>query len=227
MKYENTIWEKIFNPKSKVLDCGCGTGYFMKRLSDSFDGNINVSGIDISDSAIQLCKRINPSLDVEIGDANDLKYSAESFDGILLISTIEHVENNFPLLKECNRVLKSGGHIFLTVHKKSIDPLIVPTLYNYIKSKIIPQRKNLNNPTKENKMSRPLTKVHSTLKNDFIMNGFELVEKKAIMSTFDWKYYRKIFNDSMIKKMVILCDYLNKYQISWYKNLEYQVWKKI
>lgn len=88
----------------KVLDIGCGN----KPYLNLFNTNSKVKeyiGCDIVQSS-------NKSVDV-ICEATALMFSEGEFDVVFSSQTIEHVADFQQMLKEANRVLKSGGHIIL------------------------------------------------------------------------------------------------------------------
>jgi ubiquinone/menaquinone biosynthesis C-methylase UbiE len=49
-----------------------------------------------------------------LGDARSLPFSDNSFDGIVAMEIIEHLEDDVSFLRECLRVLKHGGTLLLT-----------------------------------------------------------------------------------------------------------------
>ena len=46
--------------------------------------------------------------------AKELPFETGSFDYLISIEGIEHIENQFLFLRECSRILKKGGKLFLT-----------------------------------------------------------------------------------------------------------------
>lgn len=99
--------------QSRVLDIGCGFGIPSFDLKKSFV----VSACDVPtlddrrDKFVELVME-ERGIDFNWIEEGVLPFDDCSFDGILLYAVLEHVKDKIQLLKECNRILKSGGHIF-------------------------------------------------------------------------------------------------------------------
>lgn len=108
---ENII--KISNMGTSVLECGCGNGYFFKKLIEK-KPDINYTGIDISEIQINNAKAINSdhSDSFIATDWHSLPFEDNSFDTILFLETIGYAKDIDSLLSECRRVLKPGGTLF-------------------------------------------------------------------------------------------------------------------
>lgn len=88
----------------KLLDVGCGTGYFMKQLSLRWD----VYGIDISKQAINMAKARSLK-NIKLASVEKIPYKNGFFNIILVLDVLEHVENEIIALKEIKRVLATDG----------------------------------------------------------------------------------------------------------------------
>jgi len=94
-----------------ILDIGCGTGIILKLLS----GFGTAYGMELSPEAIQFLGRRDLKLVVR-SDANaPIAFRNNSFSAITCLDVLEHVDNDFFLIKELVRVCKPGGHIIITV----------------------------------------------------------------------------------------------------------------
>lgn len=98
-------WE----PEFRVLDVGCGRGFFVKACVNA---GINATGVDLSDSAIEYAVE---ELKVEAyqGRLVDLVNTLGEFDVVTLWATIEHVPDPLELLRDIYKSLKPGGRFFL------------------------------------------------------------------------------------------------------------------
>lgn len=113
LKKEQGYWVEDKN----VLDLGCGTGRNSNYLAEL--GN-NVTGIEISKTAIDIAKRRAQELGLNInyilGDIGD-KYNIadDSIDVILDVTSSNSLDEKGReiYLSEMNRVLKTGGYIFV------------------------------------------------------------------------------------------------------------------
>ena len=112
---------------SSILECGCGGGYFFKRLIKK-KSRIKYQGIDISPAQIEHAKKINPKYQdrFQVGSWENLPFENETFDTILFLETIGYAEDLDKLISECYRVLKPGGTIF-SKHPGYIVPSISDT----------------------------------------------------------------------------------------------------
>lgn len=92
----------------RIADVPCGAGAVSRKLASL---GAAVVPIDIA--------RIEPFLAAPealvLADANErLPFDDEAFHAVVTIEGIEHLENPSRFLRECARVLKPGGRLFLT-----------------------------------------------------------------------------------------------------------------
>lgn len=101
------------NLGNSVLECGCGGGYFFKRLIKKLP-DIEYQGIDLSSGQIEHAKKVNPDHAdrFQVASWDDLPFEDESFDSILFLETMGYAENPDKMISECYRVLKPGGTVF-------------------------------------------------------------------------------------------------------------------
>lgn len=97
---------KRFMTGMKCLDVGCGVGRFFDSFSDIY-------GIDISDDALRHAKEKECSGLVK-ADAQVLPFKSDTFDVVLCLDVVEHVDDDQALIQEIKRVLTSHGAIILT-----------------------------------------------------------------------------------------------------------------
>ncbi len=97
-------------PKS-ILDIGCGTGETLSFLHKLYP-TAKLQGIDVLPEAVIYTKKRKHK--AEIGDATKLKFKASSFDALLILDVIEHINNDVQVLKEAKRVLTKDGVIIVT-----------------------------------------------------------------------------------------------------------------
>jgi len=99
----------------EVLDVACGTGEFL-RACDAIGAE--VSGVDLSDKAIQACKKILPSGEFFSCSAEKLPFKDGSFDIVTCLGSLEHFIDPVASLKEMVRVAKSGASFVILVPNK-------------------------------------------------------------------------------------------------------------
>lgn len=101
--------------KDKILDVGCGDGFYLFILSQL--GKYNLIGIDSQAPSIAAAKKFirDKSVKLVVGDINAYGFSPESFNKIICSEVVEHLSNDVTGLKSMYRLLKKGGHIYITV----------------------------------------------------------------------------------------------------------------
>lgn len=88
----------------KILDVGCGTGGLMNELV-SFG---EITGVDVSEKALNFC-RSRGITNVHVGSGTHIPFPDNSFDLVLTLDVIEHIEDDRAAIAEIHRVLKPGG----------------------------------------------------------------------------------------------------------------------
>ena len=102
------VWGLLRGRKpGRLLDVPSGPGYFAKQAGENgFDAI--AAEIDESLHVLPGVKYVNANM------GEKLPFPDGSFDYVVSIEGIEHTENAFRFLRECSRVLKSGGMMYLT-----------------------------------------------------------------------------------------------------------------
>lgn len=102
----------------RLLDIGCGFGYFLKRAQA--DGWEPI-GIDIVPEAVLSAKRRVPSAELFLGDLATANLPTGSIDAITMWDVLCHVEDPSAELQECLRILSPGGVIGIRVRNVEIQ----------------------------------------------------------------------------------------------------------
>ena len=96
----------------KLLDVGCGTGIFLKRMHGL---GWSATGIDFDAKAIENSKKMyGESITFLNTDLTGAKFPDSSFDAVTMSHVIEHVPDPVALLTEVRRILKAGGRLVIT-----------------------------------------------------------------------------------------------------------------
>ena len=100
------------HPAGKLLDIPAGPGYFAQQAQ--------ANGFQAVAAEIDQSLHIFPEVSYQTVDmSKELPFPINSFDYIVSIEGIEHIENQFLFIRECNRILKRGGKFFLTTPNSS------------------------------------------------------------------------------------------------------------
>jgi len=96
-------------PDAAILDAGCGTGGFLKRL------NRNATGLDYAELAARLA-RAKSGRPVTVGSINDLPFAAGTFAAVVSADVLaqEGVDEG-RALKEIHRCLAPSGIVLLNL----------------------------------------------------------------------------------------------------------------
>lgn len=94
---------------SKVLDIGCGNGKNMMYRQD-----LDMYGLEHAKALTNICQ--SRGLKVVQGDAKNLPFQDNTFDAIIMIAVIHHIDpqEHEIALKEIQRVLIPGGSCLIT-----------------------------------------------------------------------------------------------------------------
>ncbi len=99
---------------ARVLEVGAGRGG--KGIAYAQAG-MRVTSLDVDISALRLgvdaARERGAAINFLAADGARLPFRADAFDAILLDSVIEHVADPFALLRECQRILRRGGIVFV------------------------------------------------------------------------------------------------------------------
>ncbi len=101
--------------KINILDAGCGTGLVGKELKKY--GYSNLTGIDFSQSMLDL---IPPGIyhTIDLIDLNEpLKYEDNTFDAIMCVGTFTYGHVKAHALNEFIRIIKNKGLICFTINE--------------------------------------------------------------------------------------------------------------
>jgi ubiquinone/menaquinone biosynthesis C-methylase UbiE len=115
---EQLLFDTYLRTEMPILDLGVGGGRTASYLSRIAS---NYVGIDYSEGMVRACRKKFPQLRFEVGDAADLsRFTDDSFDAVVFsfngIDYLAPDDQRRRCLKECSRVLKSGGVFIFSVH---------------------------------------------------------------------------------------------------------------
>ncbi|MGH2557421.1 MAG: methyltransferase domain-containing protein [Thermomicrobiales bacterium] len=97
-------------PNPRILDAGCGTGQMLKRL----EALGTAIGIDSSAEAVSFAASRGARRLVR-GTINAPPFPAGSFDCIVVLDVIEHVDDDTGILRSLRDAVRPGGSVIVTV----------------------------------------------------------------------------------------------------------------
>jgi ubiquinone/menaquinone biosynthesis C-methylase UbiE len=98
-----------------ILDVACGSGGWLQFCHER---GLRVSGVDLSDKAIAVCKQNMPQGIFYAQPAETLPHEDSHFDVVTCLGSLEHFVDPVGSLREMARVSKSGAEIILLVPNK-------------------------------------------------------------------------------------------------------------
>ncbi|WP_404363898.1 malonyl-ACP O-methyltransferase BioC [Marinobacter sp.] len=104
------------NAGCRVLDLGCGTGWFTDQLADMFNGSRDVvTGADLSPGMLDYARAAGaPGIRWLAADAESLPLKDNSLDVVFSNLMIQWCRHSSAVLAECRRVLRPGGQLFVS-----------------------------------------------------------------------------------------------------------------
>ncbi len=97
---------------TRVLDAACGPGYVAAAAAAR---GALPTGVDFSSEMVEEARGRYPGIDFREGDAEQLSFSDESFDAVVMNFGMLHLGRPEQALQESHRVLGKGGRIAFTV----------------------------------------------------------------------------------------------------------------
>ncbi|MFH1454752.1 MAG: class I SAM-dependent methyltransferase [bacterium] len=125
LKKDNTYQSEVILPSlirlmeikntDNVLDLACGQGMFAREFAKL---GAKVIGVDISDELIKIAQKQNvKNINYVVSSANNLSFiKNESLDKISIILALQNISNLSGVIKECNRVLKPKGKLYIVLN---------------------------------------------------------------------------------------------------------------
>jgi ubiquinone/menaquinone biosynthesis C-methylase UbiE/uncharacterized protein YbaR (Trm112 family) len=96
----------------RVLDCGCGNG----RFFEEFPAATFTVGIDASLNLLRICRQKGRCTRLVCGELEHLPFADRSFDTVLSVRVLQHLEQQRQAVFEMARVLRPGGELLLHLY---------------------------------------------------------------------------------------------------------------
>jgi SAM-dependent methyltransferase len=116
---EHYIREFDLHPDERLLDVGCGDGFWTALFAEA---GLAATGVDFSPAGIEAARRTNPGVEFVVGDAENLPFPDESFD-VVFCRAISHLSRHqlftdasARLVAGMARLLRPGGLILISFY---------------------------------------------------------------------------------------------------------------
>jgi 2-polyprenyl-3-methyl-5-hydroxy-6-metoxy-1,4-benzoquinol methylase len=111
IKRYNELLDKFepFRKTNRLLDVGCGIGYFLEVAKDR---GWEVYGTEYTDKAIEICT--SKGIAMKQGKLNPLDFELASFDILTSFEVLEHINNPSEEIDNFHKLLRPGGLVYLT-----------------------------------------------------------------------------------------------------------------
>jgi len=127
LSFHYELAANYLQPFMKVLDIACGDGYGARKLSGSV---AEIHGGDIDAENIIQARKLTSEINVQfhVEDVTALSFPDSSFDAVVSLETIEHVDAK-SCLCELYRVLRPGGVLVLSTPQNKLGHIPVNTAH--------------------------------------------------------------------------------------------------
>ncbi len=115
--------ESVPYKSKRILDLGCGNG---SKLAEFAKRGYEIWGVDVSKNAIEVSQNILPEGHFLTSELSNINLTSNYFDYIRIDNALEHTPRPREVIKECYRLLKTGGQLLIYVpHGKSMSMRIM------------------------------------------------------------------------------------------------------
>ena len=123
--YEEGIRRAGLKAGDRVLDVGCGTGVFLRAVTDRGG---RAYGLDASRALLRVARSRVPEADLRVGDAESLPHEDDSFDLVTGFNSFFFADDMVAALREAGRVAKPGAPVLVQVWGRPERCDLVPML---------------------------------------------------------------------------------------------------
>ncbi len=103
---------------ARVLDIGCHQGELLRNLGDRIGPSVGMDPLAPGGAVGRHTLLAEPFRE-------PAPFPDGSFDVIVLLATIEHIQDKTPLIRECLRLLRPPGRVIVTVPSRAVDRIVV------------------------------------------------------------------------------------------------------
>ena len=190
---------EMYKKTNKILDVGCGIGYF---LFEAKKRGWRVYGTEYTDSAVRICKEKGILINKGKLDINN--YQLESFDIITSFEVIEHINNPLEEISNFKNLLRLGGLAYVTTPNfNSLSRHILKSKYNVI---TYPEHLSYYSPRTLKKLFKKTGFKNKKIKT----TGISLTRYKTSSGKSNQKFISDVSDDEKIRTKIESNSYLKK-----------------
>jgi len=104
----------------RILDIGCGSGAVLREICNCYE----CTGVEISADLATETRKLG--VEVIVGDFFNIDFKERRFDGITMVSLLEHLPNPVESLQKCYDLIEDNGVLLLkTVNHEGLNRRIL------------------------------------------------------------------------------------------------------
>jgi ubiquinone/menaquinone biosynthesis C-methylase UbiE len=113
------------NPREKLLDAGCGPGYYLQTLAEKLP-HLEMIGLDIAIEALSKAQQVATGLLVR-GSVLNLPFAADMYGAVMANRMLNLTGNISRALCEIYRVLINNGQLFIVTAELDLPSILQAT----------------------------------------------------------------------------------------------------
>ena len=196
----------IKDHSEKILEAGCGAGRILRYYHNQ---GIDITGIDYIPIAIEKLKKIDSSLQVEVGSIENLRFEDQSFKYVLAFGLYHNLESGLDqAVKETYRILQNGGSLCASFRADNLQTKISDWL---VRRKIRSSRFSEGNAFHKMNLTR------SEFIQLFVKFGFHIVSISPVENMpilYRFSFFRssnhKLFDENLVRSEGYCLSWLGK-----------------
>ncbi len=116
---------------AKVLEVGCGEGFSTQRLRAALGSDVAFESGDVEQRLVEASRRRNPTVPIQPESVYDLQREDASFDLVVCMEVLEHLEHPAAAMRELCRV--SARWLLLSVPREPLWRVLNMARLHYLR----------------------------------------------------------------------------------------------
>jgi SAM-dependent methyltransferase len=110
----NQLKARLREPDPSILEIGCSSGFLLKEMSEAFPTAFIIGADVVREPLYKLAEEL-PTIPLLRFDLLQCPLPSNSFDAVVMLNVLEHIEDDGRALAQVHRILKPGGIIVVEV----------------------------------------------------------------------------------------------------------------